>query len=62
VSGSGERAFVLLHGLVTSSDTFGSSYDRLASYARLVVPDLLGFGRSMIFEPRELGKKFDRKV
>ncbi len=46
-AGAGKRAFVLLHGLAASGDTFGSAYDRLADDGRLVVPDLLGFGRSM---------------
>ncbi|MGH8164503.1 MAG: alpha/beta fold hydrolase, partial [Rhodanobacteraceae bacterium] len=43
----GDRVFLLLHGLVSSGDTFGSDYDRLAAHGRLVVPDLLGFSRSM---------------
>lgn len=47
VAGSGDRAFLLLHGLVSSGDTFGSDYDRLAEHGRLIVPDLLGFSRSM---------------
>jgi pimeloyl-ACP methyl ester carboxylesterase len=38
---------VLLHGLVASGDTFGSGFDDLAERSRLVVPDLLGFGRSV---------------
>lgn len=46
-AGEGEQAFVLLHGLVASGDTFGAAYDRLARHGRLIVPDLLGFGRSM---------------
>jgi pimeloyl-ACP methyl ester carboxylesterase len=37
---------VLLHGLPASGDTFGAAYDRLATSAQLVVPDLLGFARS----------------
>lgn len=37
---------VLLHGLPASGDTFGAAYDRLGRSAHLVVPDLLGFGRS----------------
>ncbi|MDQ2949274.1 MAG: alpha/beta hydrolase, partial [Acidobacteriota bacterium] len=47
IAGSGDRAFVLLHGLVSSGDTFGSAYDCLADHGRLIVPDLLGFSRSM---------------
>lgn len=37
---------VLLHGLVGSGLYWGGAYDRLAKVHRLVVPDLLGFGRS----------------
>lgn len=37
---------VLLHGLVASGVFWGAAYDRLAERDRLVVPDLLGFGRS----------------
>jgi pimeloyl-ACP methyl ester carboxylesterase len=38
---------VLLHGLISTGDVFGAAYDRLAVTGRIVVPDLLGFGRSM---------------
>ena len=37
---------MLLHGLVGSSNYWGAAYDPLAESHRLVVPDLLGFGRS----------------
>jgi pimeloyl-ACP methyl ester carboxylesterase len=37
---------VLLHGLVGSGRFWGGAYDGLAHGRRLVVPDLLGFGRS----------------
>lgn len=37
---------LLLHGLVASGLYWGGAYDRLARHHRLVVPDLLGFGRS----------------
>jgi pimeloyl-ACP methyl ester carboxylesterase len=47
VAGTSGRAFVLLHGLVSSEETFGSAYDRLAEQGQLIVPDLLGFSRSM---------------
>ncbi|MEO7319858.1 MAG: alpha/beta fold hydrolase [Chthoniobacteraceae bacterium] len=47
VIGSGERVFVLLHGLVSSGETFGAAYDCLADQGTLVIPDLLGFSRSM---------------
>lgn len=44
----GERGspVVLLHGLVASGLWWGAAYDALARRHRLVVPDLLGFGRS----------------
>lgn len=44
--GAGDRVIVLLHGLPASGDTFGRAYDVLAAHGQLVVPDLLGFGRS----------------
>ena len=48
VGGNDHRpAAVLLHGLVSSGDVFGATYDRLATTHRVVVPDLLGFGRSL---------------
>jgi pimeloyl-ACP methyl ester carboxylesterase len=37
---------VLLHGLAASGRYWGAAYDSLARDHRLVVPDLLGFGRS----------------
>lgn len=46
-AGSGDHVVVLLHGLVATGDIFGSQFDQLASTANLVVPDLLGFGRSL---------------
>ncbi len=45
--GRDDEAYLLLHGLTASGDVFGSRYDVLADRARLVVPDLLGFGRSL---------------
>ena len=47
VGGRGPEAVILLHGLVSTGAVFGAGYDRLAATRRLVVPDLLGFGRSM---------------
>ena len=47
VGGDGESAIVLLHGLVSTGDIFGAEFDQLADHHRLVVPDLLGFGRSI---------------
>lgn len=40
------RTMLLLHGLVGSGRYWGGAYDALARHRRLVVPDLLGFGRS----------------
>ncbi|MFT7601101.1 MAG: pimeloyl-ACP methyl ester carboxylesterase [Acidimicrobiales bacterium] len=46
-AGSGDDTVVLLHGLVATGNIFGDHFDELASHANLVVPDLLGFGRSL---------------
>lgn len=45
--GDGDTTTVLLHGLAASGDSFGGAWDRTAENSRLIVPDLLGFGRSM---------------
>jgi pimeloyl-ACP methyl ester carboxylesterase len=45
-AGTGERVIVLLHGLPASGRTFGAGFDPLAEHGQLVIPDLLGFGRS----------------
>lgn len=45
--GTGEQAAVLLHGLGGTGDAFGSMYDELGQRARVLVPDLPGFGASM---------------
>jgi len=55
VAGTGRDAVVLLHGLSGSGDAFGAAYDSLATGGRLVVPDLLGFGRSMDMERQAFG-------
>lgn len=47
VSGSGEHAVILLHGLISTGDIFGSTFDHLANHNQLIVPDLAGFGRSL---------------
>ncbi len=46
VLGDSGRPILLLHGLVASGIFWGGAYDRLADHHRLLVPDLLGFGRS----------------
>ena len=54
--GDGDRAVVLLHGLVSSGEVFGAAYDPLAdTHYRVVVPDLLGFGRSIDEARTEFG-------
>ena len=45
--GRGGPAIVLLHGIMSSGDSFGAAFDDLARDHQLVVPDLFGFGRSM---------------
>lgn len=46
IVGDGPSTVVLLHGLAGSGRYFGAEYDALAADARVVVPDLLGFGAS----------------
>jgi len=46
VLGTEGPPIVLLHGLVGSGRYWGAAYDVLAEHHCLVVPDLLGFGRS----------------
>ena len=45
--GNGDTVTVLLHGLVATGDVFGAAFDPITDVATLVVPDLLGFGRSL---------------
>lgn len=44
--GKGSPTFVLLHGLAGSGQYWGGAYDELSRHGCVVVPDLLGFGRS----------------
>jgi len=53
VAGDGEPIFVLLHGLTASGDTFGAGFDVLAERGTLVVPDLLGFGKSLDLQRKD---------
>lgn len=46
-AGGGERAVILLHGLTASGELFGAEYDEMAGECQLIMPDLLGFGRSL---------------
>ncbi len=46
-AGSGDTVTVLLHGLVATGDIFGAAFDQLAESTTLIIPDLLGFGRSL---------------
>ncbi|MEJ7704401.1 MAG: alpha/beta fold hydrolase [Geodermatophilaceae bacterium] len=39
---------LLLHGMIAAGNSFGAAYDALAEDATVVVPDLLGFGGSML--------------
>lgn len=43
----GGTTTVLLHGLTGSGDSYGAGLDALAEAGLVVIPDLLGFGRSM---------------
>ena len=45
--GHGDQVVVLLHGLVATGNIFGADFDDLARDHVVVVPDLLGFGRSL---------------
>lgn len=45
-AGAGD-VVLLLHGLGATGDYFGSLYDDLSRTHRLLIPDLLGFGRSL---------------
>ena len=47
IQGSPASVIVLLHGLTGSGDGFGAGFDPLSVTARLVMPDLLGFGASL---------------
>lgn len=53
VLGDDGPVILLLHGLLGTGDMFGAAYDDLAGAARLVVPDLLGFGASMDLDRRD---------
>jgi len=46
--GCGLPVVVLLHGMAGAGNSFGAAFDRLGGSARVVVPDLLGFGGSMV--------------
>lgn len=46
VLGDAGPPVVLLHGVAGSGRYFGAAFDALADRARVIVPDLLGFGRS----------------
>ena len=44
---AGDTAFVLLHGLISTGDVFGKAFDQLGDRNQILVPDLVGFGRSL---------------
>lgn len=48
--GSGTETLVLLHGLSGSSRWWGRNVAELSAHYRLLIPDLVGFGRSPIHE------------
>ncbi len=50
-----EGAVVLLHGLGATGDYFGAFYDGLSRQRRVVILDLLGFGRSLDEQRTEFG-------
>lgn len=54
-SGTGGDVVLMLHGLGATGDYFGSLYDDLGGHHRLVIPDLLGFGRSIDVEGVDFG-------
>ncbi len=45
--GDSSVSIVLLHGLLSSGDVFGGMLKNMPAQQRVVVPDLLGFGRSL---------------
>jgi len=47
IGGDGAPTFVVLHGLGATADAFGRGFDVLADHGRVIVPDLLGFGRAL---------------
>ncbi len=53
--GAGPPTLVLLHGLAGSNRYFGAPFDTLARNARVVAPDLLGFGDSPRPEDMDYG-------
>lgn len=46
--GSGETVVLLLHGMAGAGNFFGAAFGRLGDSARVVIPDLWGFGGSML--------------
>jgi pimeloyl-ACP methyl ester carboxylesterase len=52
---TGEQVLVLLHGLGATGDYFGAFYDDLSRERRVVIVDLLGFGRSLDEERTDFG-------
>lgn len=54
--GSGETVVLLLHGMAAAGNSYGAAFDRLGDSARVVVPDLLGFGGSMVPPGRVSGE------
>lgn len=55
VLGNGNTAVVFLHGMMSSGDSFGTGFDVVARDHQMVIPDLLGFGRSIALERTSFG-------
>lgn len=55
--GHAQPVTVLLHGILGTNLTWGGAYDDLADGSRVLVPDLLGFGRSL--DPGRGGHSLD---
>lgn len=53
--GAGTHTTLVLHGLGATSEYWPKAYDSLSSRGRVVVPDLLGFGRSLDMERNSFG-------
>lgn len=52
--GSGPPVVLLIHGMAAAGNSFGAVYDGLGDSARVVVPDLLGFGGSVLAPGRRV--------
>lgn len=53
--GTGTHTTLVLHGLGATSDYWPKAYDTLGDRGRVVIPDLLGFGRSLDMDRNSFG-------